>query len=65
MGKFYFDKLSQTLIDGAVNRRDIWPSSEEAYKVLKARPAWKAWDDRVLKIFVVSVMGYKQPNVHL
>ncbi|KAG6901619.1 hypothetical protein C0995_009959 [Termitomyces sp. Mi166 len=45
---------SQMLVKGAVNRRDIWPSYEEAYKLLKSRPAWKVWDDRVLKIFVVS-----------
>ncbi|KAF9068271.1 Alpha/beta hydrolase fold-1 [Rhodocollybia butyracea] len=37
---------------GSEGRRDIWPSQEEAYKVLKARKAWKIWDDRVLRIFV-------------
>lgn len=52
MAQRYVDKLSDMLVSGAVNRRDIWPSREEAYKSLKARPAWKAWDDRVLKIFV-------------
>ncbi|KAF5337468.1 hypothetical protein D9757_002417 [Collybiopsis confluens] len=39
---------------GSENRRDIWPSIEEAYKMLKARKTWQTWDDRVLKIFVES-----------
>lgn len=60
MAQRYVDKLSDMLVSGAVNRRDIWPSREEAYKSLKARPAWKAWDDRVLKIFVVSVILCQQ-----
>lgn len=54
LGQKYSGKTSATLSNGAVNRRDIWPSREEAYKLLKARPAWKSWDDRVLKIFVVG-----------
>jgi hypothetical protein len=41
------------LAKGSVNRRDIWVSKEEAYKVFKSRGAWKVWDDRVLKSFVV------------
>lgn len=44
------------LASGSVNRRDIWPSREEAYKLLKARPAWKVWDDRVLQIYVKDGM---------
>ena len=35
-------------------RRDIWPSSEEAFDALKAGAAWSAWDERVLKIYAVS-----------
>ncbi|KAF8958329.1 hypothetical protein BDZ97DRAFT_1842168 [Flammula alnicola] len=30
------------LVQGAEKRRDIWPSKEEAYKLLKARGTWKA-----------------------
>lgn len=41
------------LVTGAEKRRDIWPSKEEAYKVMKGRGTWKSWDDRVLKNFVV------------
>lgn len=40
------------LVTGAEKRRDIWPSKEEAYKVMKGRGTWKSWDDRVLKNFV-------------
>ncbi|KIK62973.1 hypothetical protein GYMLUDRAFT_242057 [Collybiopsis luxurians FD-317 M1] len=42
------------LAAGSESRRDIWPSREEAYKMLKARKTWQRWDDRVLKIFVES-----------
>lgn len=42
------------LSTGAAKRRDIWPSREEAYKQLKTRNPWKGWDDRVVRIYVVS-----------
>lgn len=57
MAEKYMGKPSAMLVGGAVNRRDIWASREEAYRLLKARPAWKVWDDRVLKIFVVCRPG--------
>jgi hypothetical protein len=65
MAQRFIDKPSQGLVAGATNRRDIWASPEDAYKSLKARPAWKVWDDRVLKIFVVSVIHCQQSNIHL
>ncbi|KAL1760754.1 Alpha/beta hydrolase fold-1 [Schizophyllum commune] len=42
----------QFLVNGARNRRDIWPSKPEAYKLLKSR-SWKNWDDRVVRLFAV------------
>ncbi|KAJ7432133.1 Alpha/beta hydrolase fold-1 [Mycena galericulata] len=45
-------KLMKFLVDGSSKRRVIWPSREEAYQSLKARPLWKAWDDRVLRTYV-------------
>ncbi|KAG6810634.1 hypothetical protein H0H92_011039 [Tricholoma furcatifolium] len=51
-------KAAEMLINGGSNRRDIWPSFEEAYKVLKSRAAWKVWDDRVLRIFVTLVASF-------
>lgn len=53
MNKDAMDKPGDMLVNGAINRRDIWPSRDEAYKLLKARPAWRVWDDRVLRIYVV------------
>ncbi|KDR77355.1 hypothetical protein GALMADRAFT_246742 [Galerina marginata CBS 339.88] len=44
------------LAGGSEKRRDIWPSKEEAYKLLKSRGTWKSWDDRILKIYVESGM---------
>jgi hypothetical protein len=35
-------------------RRDIWPSSEEAFQALRVRPRSSTWDERILKIYVVS-----------
>ncbi|KAK1220647.1 hypothetical protein PQX77_016600 [Marasmius sp. AFHP31] len=40
------------LARGAANRRDIWASKEDAYQVFKSRPAWKVWDDRMLRVYV-------------
>ncbi len=45
------------LVGGAERRRDCWPSKEDAYNVLKARGTWKAWDDRVLRIYVVRYIS--------
>jgi len=36
----------------ADKRRDIWPSSEEAFQALKSRPTCRTWDERILKILV-------------
>ncbi|KAF8878112.1 Alpha/beta hydrolase fold-1 [Infundibulicybe gibba] len=52
MHQRFAEGLGEMLTNGAVNRRDIWSSREEAYRQLKGRPAWKVWDDRVLQIFV-------------
>ncbi|KAI5891252.1 uncharacterized protein SCHCODRAFT_02628545 [Schizophyllum commune H4-8] len=41
----------QFLVNGARNRRDIWPSKPEAYNLLKSR-SWKTWDDRAVRLFV-------------
>jgi hypothetical protein len=43
------------LSGGAEKRRDMWPSKEEAYNILKARGIWKTWDDRALRSYVVCV----------
>ena len=38
----------------ADKRRDIWPSSEKAFRALKGRPNFSPWDERVLRIYAVS-----------
>ncbi|KAF7354814.1 Abhydrolase domain-containing protein mpaH [Mycena sanguinolenta] len=45
-------KMREMLTKGSANRRDIWPSRAEAYRLFKARAAYREWDDRVLRIFV-------------
>ncbi|TFK67617.1 alpha/beta-hydrolase [Pluteus cervinus] len=52
MQQKYIAKPQVILVKGSSNRRDIWPSTEEAYKSFKSRGAWKIWDDRVLRTFV-------------
>lgn len=47
------------LVSGAVKRRDIWPSREEALKALQARPSFKVWDPRILEIFVVCELPFR------
>lgn len=56
--------MMKFLTEGSIRRRDVWPSREEAYKLLKARPAWRAWDDRVLRAYVVSAMLQPAPVIH-
>ncbi|KAG6837462.1 hypothetical protein H0H93_009005 [Arthromyces matolae] len=48
----FIQDASKMLVAGTSKRRDIWPSFEEAYDMLKSKAVWKAWDDRVLRKFV-------------
>ncbi|KAH7907247.1 Alpha/beta hydrolase fold-1 [Hygrophoropsis aurantiaca] len=52
MGQQYSSIPLQNAEKAAMNRRDIWPSIEEAYQVMKSRPLWKNWDERILRIYV-------------
>lgn len=51
----HFNPRTHTLKlhDLALARRDFWESKEEAWTLLSAK-GMKAWDKRVLKLFVVS-----------
>lgn len=51
------------LVGGAVKRRDVWPSREEALRTLQMRPSFKVWDPRILEIFVVRALScrHKRP----
>ena len=54
VGPEMLQEWGSDLPDLSDKRRDIWPSPEEAFQALKARPRSRAWDERILKIFVVS-----------
>ncbi|KAF9037744.1 Alpha/beta hydrolase fold-1 [Panaeolus papilionaceus] len=44
--------VSDLLADGALKRRDIWSSREEAHNVFIAGRAWRRWEPRVRALFV-------------
>ncbi|KAF9492694.1 hypothetical protein BDN71DRAFT_1451172 [Pleurotus eryngii] len=44
--------IPNVLEAGAVKRRDIWPSKEEAMKAFNSRPSWQVWDPRILQTYV-------------
>jgi len=46
--------------ESALARRDFWENKEEAWKSLSTR-GMKAWDKRVVKLFVVSraISGFR------
>lgn len=48
------DVFNDKLIEGALRRRDVWPSKQDAFETLRSRPAFKIWDELALRIFVVS-----------
>ncbi|KAF7354812.1 AB hydrolase-1 domain-containing protein [Mycena sanguinolenta] len=49
-------KVGELLAKATESRRDIWPSRAEAYRLLKARAAYRQWDDRLLRILVEKGM---------
>jgi len=44
--------LRYFLSNGAEKRRDIWPNRAEALRALQSGSSFKAWDPRLLQIFV-------------
>ncbi|CDO78052.1 hypothetical protein BN946_scf184616.g1 [Trametes cinnabarina] len=40
------------LLEGAEKRRDVWPSRADVWAQFTSRPSWRAWDERVLKLYV-------------
>ena len=49
-----FTGKNKFLLEGAVKRRDVWSSREEAQKFLRER-SLKSWDPRVVDIYVVRM----------
>ncbi|KAG2007365.1 zuotin [Coprinopsis cinerea AmutBmut pab1-1] len=56
MNPKFVGRAGNFLTQGAEKRRDVWPSREEAYNILKDRGTWKTWDDRVLRSFVDTAL---------
>jgi hypothetical protein len=56
MAQEFSAQITTNLSGGSENRRDIWPSKHEAYTIMKSRATWKKWDDRVLRIYTVSLI---------
>ena len=54
MAHEFLAQITTNLSGGSENRRDIWPSKQEAYTIMKTRATWKKWDDRVLRTYTVS-----------
>ena len=50
----YLAGANKFLLEGALKRRDVWSSREEAHKFLRAR-SLKSWDPRVVDIYVVCM----------
>lgn len=46
----------------AGKRKDVWPSVEEAFETLRTRKAVRKWDERILKILIVSSLCC--PHLH-
>ena len=49
--------VNRFLVGGAVKRRDMWSSSEEAHKFFRER-AFKSWDSRSIDLHVVRIYFY-------
>jgi len=53
-GPEHLKRLRLILIQGAYERRDVWPNRDSAARALMRRDRTKLWDQRVLDLFVVS-----------
>lgn len=51
------DNLNNKLLLGALKRRDVWSSREEALRSLRER-SLKSWDPRVTDIYIVCMHFY-------
>ncbi|KAI9513482.1 Alpha/beta hydrolase fold-1 [Russula earlei] len=51
IGPSYFQSSGKFLEEGAVKRRDVWSSREEAHENFRER-SFKSWDPRLIDLFV-------------
>jgi hypothetical protein len=52
------------LLEGAVRRRDVWSSREEADKLFRDR-SYKSWDPRVIDLYVVRIRSTSDTSMFL
>ena len=51
--------VNRFLVEGAVKRRDMWSSSDEARRLFRER-AFKLWDPRSIELHVVCIHFYSK-----
>ena len=49
------DRIENLLPGGAIRRRDVWSSREEANKLFRER-SFKSWDPRAIELYVVRTL---------
>ena len=47
-------KVTDALIDGTQNRRDVWPSVQDAFSTMRCRRAFAMWDEDVFELYIVG-----------
>ena len=52
-------RAKRFLVEGALKRRDMWSSSEEAHKLFRER-TFKSWDPRSVDLHVVCIRFYSR-----
>ena len=52
-------KVNRSLLEGAVKRRDMWSSSDEARRLFRER-TFKLWDPRSIDLHVVCIYFYSR-----
>ena len=55
------DRIVTILPEGAIRRRDVWSSREEANKLFRER-SFKSWDPRAIELYVVRIRSYPMPQ---
>ena len=49
------------LVESTIKRRDLWDSREEAHRLFRER-SLKAWDPRVIDLYVVRIHSVRCPS---
>ena len=57
--KDYMESAIAALVRQISGRRRVWKSRVDARDWLVKRPPWKAWDRRILELFIVRVLSLR------